>query len=336
MKSIPSVCRLAVPVVLAVVCVLAAACGQGSTPSGKGVEAVSPDNRVETTRPEERFEFTSYTEVGELFEELNYTPETWAAGIREVPRVYITTIAPRWRDRVSNEVSVLEKKRIFFRSLAPLVLRSNEFILRDRARAAELRARLDGGGDISSEDRQWLTELAVGYDVVKDGETTLNAAAFDELMVRVDIVPVSLALGQCAEESGWGTSRFAAEGNALFGQWSWGGEGIKPLQQREGMGDYRIAAFETPLHSVMAYMRNLNTHNAYAGLRARRAELRAKGERMSGWELAKTLDKYSERGAAYVESLHGIMQVNQLDPADDAFLGDGPTIWLIPIGEGAS
>ena len=171
---------------------------------------------------------------------------------------------------------------------------------------------------------------------MEDGAAVVDEAALDELMLRVDAVPVSLALAQCAEESGWGTSRFAAEGNALFGQWSWGGEGIKPLQQREGMGDYRIAAFETPLHSVMAYMKNLNTHNAYAGLRVRRAELRAKGERMSGFELAKTLDKYSERGAAYVESLHGIMRVNQLDPADDAFLGDGPTIWLIPVGEGAS
>jgi len=335
MSSTISVRSLAMWATLAMFLGSSAACGQGSSsPAGSGDSPI-PGDRVESARPEQRFEFTSYTEVGVLFEELGYTPETWAAGIREVPRVYLTTIAPRWRDRVSNEVSVLEKKRIFFRSLAPLVLRSNEFILRDRAHASELRARLDGGGDISPKERQWLTELAVAYGVLEDGETTLNAAGFDELMVRVDIVPVSLALGQCAEESGWGTSRFAAEGNALFGQWSWGGEGIKPLQQREGMGDYRIAAFETPLESVMAYMRNLNTHAAYAALRARRAELRAKGERISGWELAKTLDKYSERGAAYVESLHGIMRVNQLDPADDAFLGEGPTIWLIPVGEGA-
>ena len=311
-------------------------CAQPQT--DPALQAGSGENgeRVKSKRPEERFEFTSYLEVGELFEELGYTPETWAAGIREVPRVYLTTIAPRWRDRVSNEVSVLEKKRIFFRSLAPLVLRSNEFILRERARLEEIRDRRLAGDDVSAEDLQWMTDLAVAYGVVTDGAAAVDEAALDELMLRVDIVPVSLALSQCAEESGWGTSRFAAEGNALFGQWSWGGDGIKPLQQREGMGDYRIAAFETPLHSVMAYMRNLNTHNAYAGLRARRAELRAKGERMSGFELAKTLDKYSERGAAYVESLHGIMRVNQLDPADDAFLGDGPTIWLIPVGEGAS
>ena len=335
MNSTFSVRSLALWVALAVVLVPTAACGQGSSSPAANDNSPSPGNQGESTRPEERFEFTSYTEVGTLFEELNYTPEAWQAGIREVPRVYLTTIAPRWRDRVSAEVTVLEKKRIFFRSMAPLVLRSNEFILRDRARLEEIRPRVTGSGDLSADERLWLSELAVAYGVVKDADAAVDAAVLDELLVRLDIVPVSLALSQCAEESGWGTSRFAAEGNALFGQWSWGGKGIKPLQQREGMGDYRIAAFETPLQSIMAYMRNLNTHDAYAGLRARRAELRAKGERMSGWELAKTLDKYSERGPAYVESLHGIMRVNQLDPADDAFLGDGPTIWLIPIGEGA-
>ena len=287
-------------------------------------------------RPEKRFGFTSYTEVGELFEELNYTPEAWEAGIREVPRVYLTNVAPRWREKVSNEVSVLTKKRIFFRALAPLVLRSNELILRDRARLAEVRSRLDVGGEISAEERQWLAKLAVSYGVIDDESSAVDQPALDELLLRVDVVPVSLALSQCAEESGWGTSRFAAEGNALFGQWTWSGKGIKPEQQRSGMGDYRIAAFESPLGSVMAYMMNLNTHAAYAKLRARRAEMRAKGERISGWELAKTLDKYSERGPAYVESLQAIMRVNQLDPADDAFLGDGPTIYLIPVGEGAS
>jgi uncharacterized FlgJ-related protein len=321
-------------VVLGGVVVSMAACGEASDRAGELPEPAQPEKQSGSTRPEERFEFTSYTEVGELFEKLGYTPEAWQAGIREVPRVYLTEIAPRWRERVSNEVSVLTKKRIFFRGLAPLVLRSNELILRHRDRAAELRARLDSGEEIGVVDMRWLAQLAVRYGVVRDESANLDSAVLDELMARVDAVPVSLALGQCAEESGWGTSRFAAEGNALFGQWSWSGKGIKPEQQREGMGDYRIAAFETPLHSVMAYMMNLNTHAAYAKLRARRAEMRANGERLSGWELAESLDKYSERGQAYVESLHGIMRVNKLEPADDAFLGDGPTIYLIPVGEG--
>ena len=287
------------------------------------------------SRPEERFEFASYEQVQVLFERLGYTPETWQAGIREVPRVYVTNVPPRWRGSVSKEVSVLTKKRIFFRAMAPLVLRSNELILRERSRMADLDARLAADGKLRDDDREWLAQLAVRYGVVQDVSAPLDRKTLAELMVRVDVVPVSLVLAQCAEESGWGTSRFAAEGNALFGQWSWGGKGIKPEQQREGMGDYRIAAFETPLASVTAYMMNLNTHAAYAGLRARRAKMRSGGERISGWELAKTLDKYSERGAEYVDSLHGIMRVNKLDPADDAFLGDGPTIFLVPVGEGA-
>jgi len=285
------------------------------------------------SRPEQRFEFSSYQQVQVLFDELNYTPEAWQAGIREVPRAYLTEIAPRWRDSVSKEVTVQTKKRIFFRALAPLALRSNELILRDRGRVVELGKRLAASGELSGDDHAWLGQLAVRYGVVKDEGEVIDSTAIDELMVRVDAVPVSLVLSQCAEESGWGTSRFAAEGNALFGQWSWGGKGIKPEQQREGMGDYRIAAFESPLASVMAYMMNLNTHPAYAGLRARRAQLRADDAPISGWDLAETLDKYSERGTAYVDSLHGIMRVNKLGPADDAYLGDGPTIFLVPVSE---
>ena len=85
----------------------------------------------------------------------------------------------------------------------------------------------------------------------------------------------------------------------------------------------------------MAYMRNLNTHRGYETLRARRAELRSSGGKVSGWELAKTLTKYSERGQGYVDSLHGLMKTNVLMPTDDAYLGDGPTILLIPVGEGS-
>ncbi|MEJ2190064.1 MAG: hypothetical protein P8Y93_11770, partial [Acidobacteriota bacterium] len=169
MKSRPIIRSLTMWVAIAVAFGSSAARGESSPPSVEGADSVKSGDAVKSARPEERFEFTSYVEVGELFKKLDYTPEAWQAGIREVPRVYLTTIAPRWRDRVSKEVSVLEKKRIFFRALAPLVLRSNEFILRDRARASELRKRLDGGGDVSAEDRQWLTELAVSYGVVKDG-----------------------------------------------------------------------------------------------------------------------------------------------------------------------
>jgi uncharacterized FlgJ-related protein len=150
----------------------------------------------------------------------------------------------------------------------------------------------------------------------------------------VDTVPPSLVLAQTTEESGWGTSRFAVEGNALFGMWTWDGAGITPLQQRSGLGNYKIAAYETPLQSVIAYMHNLNTHQSYAELRARRAKLRSAGKKVTGWELAGTLTNYSERRQAYVDSLRSLMKVNMLEPTDDAYLGDGPTILLIPVGAG--
>jgi Bax protein len=290
-------------------------------------------------RPVERIEFSSYTELDPLLERFNYTPESWQAGVREVPRIYLTDIPPRWRDSVSDEVSVLAKKRIFFRTLAPLILRANELILADRNRLTALTKDVTAGRPLEKKDSAWLGELAARYRMIDEpqalpGDDELGSLV-DELLVRVDSVPLSLVLAQGAEESGWGTSRFAAEGNALFGQWTWSGKGIKPEGQREELGDYRIAAFETPLKSIMAYLLNLNSHPAYSELRTRRAALRRSGEPVSGYELAKTLTSYSERGLEYVESLHALMRINQLEAADDAILGDTPTIYLVPSGPGS-
>ena len=155
----------------------------------------------------------------------------------------------------------------------------------------------------------------------------------NELLTRVDIVPTSLALAQAAEESGWGTSRFAAEGNAVYGQWTWGEKAIVPEKQRKEMGNYGIASFETLQESVCAYMINLNTHNAYADLRIKRASMRKKGEKITGYELAGQLTKYSERGEEYVTGLRSLMDYNQLKPTDDAYLSDNPPIYLIPAAQ---
>ena len=308
--------------------------------SFSGSSCIGEDtNHEDNSRPVERFEFRSYADSEPLMERFNYTPESWQAGIREVPRIYLTDIPSRWRDSVSNEVSVLVKKRIFFRLLAPLVLRANELVIADRERLAALATEVNAGQPLDPKDDAWLADLAGRHRVI-DSKQPLPGpdelgGVIEELLVRVDLVPLSLVLAQGAEESGWGTSRFADEGNAIFGQWTWGGEGITPKGQRKDLGDYRIAAYETPLLSVMSYLRNLNSHPAYAELRDRRAELRSKGARISGYELAKTLTRYSERGQEYVDSLHAIMRVNQLDAADDAHLGDTPTIYLIPVGQGS-
>jgi uncharacterized FlgJ-related protein len=293
----------------------------------------------DTGRPVERFEFRSYSDVDPLLARFNYTPESWQTGVREVPRIYLTKIPPRWRDSVSDEVSTQAKKRIFFRILAPLVLRANELILADRERLEELKKTVAAGRPLDQEGRAWLGELATRYRLIADPKALPELDSLgdpiDELLILVDSVPLSLVLAQGAEESGWGTSRFAAQGNALFGQWTWSGEGIKPQEQRENLGDYRIAAFETPLDAIKAYLLNLNSHRAYAELRARRAALRSSGKKVSGFELAKTLTSYSERGQEYVESLHALMRVNKLAAADDAHLGDTPTIYLVPVGPGS-
>ena len=292
---------------------------------------------VDSERPVERFEYDSPEQVEELAESLNYTPEAWQAGIREVPRLYITTVPSRWRDKTSDGMPVVDKKRAFFRLVGPLVLHANELIQADRQQLESIIKTLRSGESISPGEQTFIREIAVAYKLAEAAsEVDISDQSLqDQLIQRVDTLPPSLVLAQGAEESGWGTSRFAVEGNALFGMWTWGDEGITPEKQRSGLGDYKIASHETPMHSVIAYMRNLNTNSSYEALRARRAELRSAGTKVTGWELAKTLIKYSERGQAYVDSLHGLMKTNELMATDDAYLSDGPTILLIPVGGGS-
>ena len=275
-------------------------------------------------------EFRNYKDMIELFTELSYTPEAWQAGIREIPRVYLPIIGERWGSTSSKEVTIENKKRLFFRALAPLILRSNELIMRDRERLADIRSTFSQNTPLDQMDQIWILKLAKEYRL-KPEKDELTTSMLDELWLRVDIVPVSLALAQSAEESGWGTSRFAALGNAVYGQWSWGKDAIKPEQQREELGDYGIASFESLQQSICAYMINLNTHNAYSSLRNKRGELRSNGDKIQGTVLAEQLTKYSERGEEYVKGLKSLMDYNQLSPADDAYLTDDPPIYLVPV-----
>jgi uncharacterized FlgJ-related protein len=184
-------------------------------------------------------------------------------------------------------------------------------------------------------DREWLAGLAAHYRLLKEGEALPKGDALSalaaELMVRVDAVPPSLALGQAAYESGYGTSRFAREGNALFGQWTYGGKGMQPRQKRASKGDYGVAAYDWPLESVRGYMQNLNTHRAYQKLRDGRAAARSQGRVPTGIELADTLTSYSEKGGEYVKTLKGIMRANELAVADNATLRAAPAILIIDV-----
>lgn len=275
----------------------------------------------------EVFEFESWRDLVTLFDGLGYTEAAWDTGLREVNRVYLQSMPSRWRGKYSQEVQVKLKKELFLRTLAPLVLRSNEKIMSEREQLLAL-------GDAASLDDPWLLQLARDYRVLGDEDAALDPGDLDTLRERVDIVPNSLALAQTIEESGWGTSRFADVGNAMFGQWAWGDDAIKPEQQRSGKGDYGIRAFDSPQDSVDGYMRNINTHRAYAGLRDQRAAVRAAGREPTGADLVDTLISYSERGQHYVDTLNSIMRVNKLHEIDEAFLV-GPAILLVPVGEGA-
>ena len=276
----------------------------------------------------------SVEEAIRFWESIDFWGEENRAEDLQVPRVITVAINKSWRSE-ADRVSVAVKKELFYRGLAPVVLFVNESILRDRARLETLAARLKAGDTLDADDIFYLRRLATEYRLI--GRAREKAAPtdskvlslMDALLARVDMVPPALALGQGAYESGYGTSRFALFGNALFGQWTFGGKGLEPKKKRKSKGNYKVAAYDWPLDSVRAYMRNLNTHRAYAGLRRKRAELRRKGAELSGLALADTLTRYSEQGQTYVDTLKGMIRVNRLDIADRARLRDGPTILLV-------
>jgi uncharacterized FlgJ-related protein len=291
---------------------------------------------AQVTPTDEKVPCRNYKDVLALFDRLGYTRNAWQAGIREIPRVYLADVPDTWRERSAQDLSVADKEALFFRVIAPIVLRINELILQDRVRATKLSKRLAQGQSVASRDQSWLTELAVRYKVLESTSERLDSNGVAELLTRVDAIPPSLSLAQAADESGWGTSRFAAQGNALFGQWTWG-KGLKPAEQRTSkLGDYRIAAFDSTAQSAYFYALALNTGPAYRDLRLKRAALRRQGLRITGAVLAETLLHYSERGQGYVDDLKGLIRHNRLDLFDDAYLRRMAVILIVPARPAAN
>jgi Bax protein len=251
-------------------------------------------------------EVASATDLDEKFAELDYWLNDIRRGAASVPRLRLVSLPPD----LGHAVSAKDRKRLFIKAILPLVLQVNEDILADRRKLVELVARPAGTWDPG--EREWLGALAERYGVVPDDVETL--------VRRVDIVPPSLALAQAAEESGWGTSRFAREANAVFGQRTFvPGTGIVPAR-RDADKSHEVKTFDRLRHSVASYVRNLNSHWAYADFRLRRQELRSSGEPLAGSVLADTLHSYSERGAAYVRTIRTIMRVNGLGVFDRSTL----------------
>ena len=245
----------------------------------------------------------------DLFRTIGYEID----GVRvhgEVPRLVLASLP----QDLQHEPRADMRKTTFIKSTLPLILHVNELILQDRARLVALRDQAAEGRLPAEQDRRWLPEIADRY-----GSKSVDPVV---LLTHVDIVPPSLAIAQAAEESGWGTSRFAREGNALFGQRAYKAhkKGIVPMERPDGKS-FRVRAFDHLIDGVKSYVHNLNSHPAYRDFREARARMRAEEGDIDGYNLAGALLRYSERGMGYVKTIRVIMRINTLRVFDGARLG---------------
>ena len=232
--------------------------------------------------------------VIQLFKDVDYDLRK-VRNEKLVKPIYFTQF-PRDLDNLQN---VEIKKETFIKIVLPLVVAENEKILDDKQKLEKLIEKKF----TSDLEKQWLRQKLLEYKVKKGN--------LDELMIRMDIIPVSIALAQAAKESGWGTSRFALEGNAIFGQWTWDGQGIAPLE-RDSNKSHKILKFPILRASVKAYQNNLNTHKSYSKFREKRKKLREKNKSITGLDLTDTLKNYAQTGSEYTKILNQIITQNKL------------------------
>ncbi len=203
--------------------------------------------------------------------------------------------------------STKAKKDTFIKIVMPLIIDENNKILENRKKLFKILSKPNN----TRGEKVWLKRRFEDYSIKNEDIT--------ELKVRMDIIPVSIAIAQAAKESGWGTSRFALEGNAMFGQWTWGKQGIAPLDREKNKG-HKILKFPILRSSVQAYKNNLNTHNGYREFREKRAELRKLNKKISGLELVEYLQNYAATGSEYTKVLKKIIDQNELTDFDGAIL----------------
>ncbi len=213
----------------------------------------------------------------------------------------------------SSITNTQEKKQRFFNYFAPIVSNENQRILTHRKVVKHFENKIARGKLLSMSEIRELKELASIYKV---DDASDNPRIIEKLLSRANVVPVSLALAQAANESAWGTSRFAKEGNNFFGQWCFSsGCGLIP-KHRAAHSKHEVRVFDTPEDSVKAYIRNINTHAAYESLRQLRNQAEQEGLFANGLLLAEGLINYSERGHAYVDEIQSMIESNQLETLD--------------------
>jgi Bax protein len=214
--------------------------------------------------------------------------------------------------------AVSEKKRLFFLTLLPMILMANEEIQAERDTLISLFDSFDQGKLPGALELERLASIQRRYKI--KGDPLMDEAVRQKLLTRVDILPPSLVLAQAANESAWGTSRFARLANNIFGEWTFTpGTGIVPKDRPEG-ASYEVRKFPSIYDSLKSYMANLNTNGAYAPLRRLRAQMRRQDEPLQGTELAKGLLAYSTRREAYVAEIAEMIRYNRLNKFSQASL----------------
>jgi Bax protein len=244
----------------------------------------------------------SASTIKQLFEDTGYDLNDVRK--KKLVKPVALTLLPQEIKMIEN---TKKRKEFFIQIVLPLIIQENNNIKLDRKTLFSIINKNNN----SNSEKKWLDKKYKQYGIKSKDLSTLK--------IRMDEIPVSLAIAQAAKETGWGTSRFAQEGNALFGQWTWSGEGLKPKEAKEGEG-HKVMKFNILQASVRAYQRNLNTHSTYKGFRKARAKLRDLNKPLDSIELSKHLNKYAETGNQYVEVLQKIIKQNKLQDFDDAKL----------------
>ena len=240
--------------------------------------------------------------IKQLFEDTDYKLDDVRQ--KKLVKPVALTLLPAEIKMIEN---TKKRKEFFIQIVLPLILKENNNIRLDRKTLFSI---INKNNNTKIE-KKWLKNKFKQYGIPSKDLSILK--------IRMDEIPVSLAIAQAAKETGWGTSRFAQEGNALFGQWTWSGEGLKPKEADENKG-HKVMKFNVLQASVRAYQRNLNTHSSYENFRLARAQLRDSKRPLDSIILSQFLKNYAETGNQYVEVLQKIIKQNNLKDFDDAKL----------------
>ena len=264
-------------------------------------ESLFEDIRSFDEQPQDSVRLSAST-IEELFKSTNYSLDDVRKN--KLVKPISLTLLPTEITKIEN---VKKRKNLFIQIILPLIIAENNNIKLDRNKLFSILNKSKN----SEAEQNWLNSKFKQYGVMNKDLPTLK--------IRMDQIPTSMIIAQAAKETGWGTSRFAQEGNALFGQWTWSGEGIKPANADKDT-THKVMKFNVLQASVKAYQRNLNTHSSYRDFRSARAELRGNREKLDSMILTEHLDSYAETGKEYVKILQQIIRQNNLTDFDDAKL----------------